>query len=66
MKALLRRFLGRFYWVNYSNGFTYKGAWKNGVFNGPGQLKYANGTTFQGIFSNGLKHGSGVLLSSSG
>ena len=66
MKALLRRLFGRFYWVKHSKSLNYKGAWKNGVFNGPGQLKYANGTTFRGTFSNGLKHGSGVLLSSSG
>lgn len=66
MKNLVRRLFGRFYWVTYSSALSYKGLWKNGLFEGQGELKYSNGTKFSGTFSNGLKHGKGILVSSSG
>ncbi|MAT87801.1 MAG: hypothetical protein CL532_04555 [Aestuariivita sp.] len=66
MKNLTRRLLGRFYWVTYSSALSYKGAWKNGLFDGKGELKYSNGTHFSGTFFKGHKHGKGTLVSSGG
>ena len=65
MKNLVRRLFGQFCWVTYSSALSYKGSWKNDLFEGQGELKYSNGTKFSGTFSNGLKHGTGILVSSS-
>ena len=66
MKNLTRYLFGRFYWVSHSKVLIYKGAWKNGVFNGFGRLKYINGSTYKGYFKNGIRHGTGTYRSGSG
>ena len=66
MKNLVRRLLGRFYWVTYSSTLSYKGSWKNGLFEGQGELKYSNATNFIDTLTKGFKHGKGILVSSSG
>ena len=39
---------------------------KNGLFEGKGQLIYKDGTVYDGEFVNGKKNGNGILLSNSG
>lgn len=58
--------MGQFYWVTYSSTLSYKGSWKNGLFEGQGELKYSNGSNFIGTFTKGFKHGKGILVSSTG
>lgn len=40
----------------------YRGKWKNGVKEGPGQETFPDGTTFSGGFSKNLKNGSGKFF----
>ena len=52
--------------VQLPDGAVYKGEYKNGLFNGKGQLVWSNGDLYQGEFENGLKHGTGKETLASG
>lgn len=39
--------------------FVYNGEFRNGVFNGYGEVKWTNGDSYKGNFLNGLFHGEG-------
>ena len=58
--------MGQCYWVTYSSTLSYKGSWKNGLFEGQGELKYSNATNFIDTLTKGFKHGKGILVSSTG
>ena len=66
MKNILKYLFGRYFWIRYSANLQYKGSWKNGRFNGRGNLKYKNGNSFTGFFKDGAKHGYGSLISVNG
>lgn len=42
--------------------WVYKGKWKNGVKEGPGEESYPDGTVFKGNFKEGVKDGEGTLI----
>lgn len=50
----------------YSNGVTYSGEFKDGIFHGAGEMTYANGDTFVGQFVNGASDGQGQVFNASG
>lgn len=52
--------------MEYSNGDTYKGNWKNGKCHGEGTMTYANGDVYSGEWANGEKNGFGVYTWSDG
>lgn len=52
--------------VQLPDGAVFKGGYKNGLFNGKGQLVWSNGDRYQGEFKNGLKNGVGKEVLASG
>ncbi len=62
----MRYIFGRFFWVNVSEVAKYRGAWKNGLFNGLGRLIYKNGSEYNGFLKNGIRHGEGNFKSITG
>ena len=49
---------GELKWIN---GDNYKGNFKDGIFNGYGNIKINNGSEYEGNFLNGLYNGRGVF-----
>ena len=45
----------------WSDGFTYEGAFRNGVYDGQGVLRLGDRRIYSGRFTAGLYHGRGVL-----
>ena len=52
--------------VQVPDGAIYKGSYKNGLFDGTGELVWSNGDFYRGEFKNGLKHGEGKEVFVSG
>jgi len=52
--------------VQLPDGAVYKGEYKNGLFDGEGQLVWSNGNRYVGEFRQGLKHGKGRDMLASG
>ena len=52
--------------MNYTDGSTYTGEWKNGKRHGKGTLVYADGRKYEGPFENDCFHGKGTLTLSDG
>lgn len=52
--------------VQLPDGAVYKGGYKNGLFDGEGQLAWSNGDRYQGEFKNGFKHGEGKDILANG
>ena len=53
--------------MEYADGGSYDGAWKNGRMHGPGRVQYANGHVYQGQFVEGYKSGAdGVYMEPDG
>jgi hypothetical protein len=50
----------------WSNGETYEGELKNGLFEGMGIYFWSDGSAYSGQWKGGLKHGQGILLNSYG
>jgi hypothetical protein len=50
----------------YSNGVTYSGEFKDGIFHGAGEMTYANGNTFVGQYVNGWSEGKGRTFNAEG
>lgn len=50
----------------YSNGATYSGEFRNGVFDGSGEMTFANGDKFVGQYVNGYQDGRGQTFNSQG
>lgn len=50
----------------YSNGVTYSGGFKDGIFHGAGEMTYANGNTFVGQYVNGWSEGKGRTFNAEG
>lgn len=50
----------------YSNGVTYSGEFKDGIFHGAGEMTYANGDTFVGQYVNGWSEGKGRTFNAEG
>ena len=42
-------------------GVKYTGGFKDGKFDGEGELVYTNGDRFKGLFSGGMRNGKGVF-----
>lgn len=49
-----------------SNGDTYIGEFKDGLYHGKGQFNDKDGNVFDGEFQNGKKEGTGVLIKRNG
>lgn len=52
--------------VSFPNGDTYRGSFKNGLFDGDGVYTYANGDRYEGEFQNDMKSGKGTFTFVSG
>lgn len=52
--------------VSFPNGDMYKGAFKNGLFNGWGVYSFGNGDRYEGDFENDMKNGKGTFLYKNG
>jgi len=52
--------------VNYPNGDSYRGTFKNGLFDGWGVYNYANGDAYEGEYRGDVKNGNGTFTYSSG
>lgn len=50
----------------YSNGTSYEGDYRNGLFNGEGTLTYSDGSIYEGNFVNGVIEGEGKYTTSNG
>lgn len=50
----------------YSNGVTYSGEFRDGIFHGAGEMTYANGNKFVGQFVNGYSDGKGRTFNAQG
>lgn len=42
--------------MNYADGRTYKGRWKNGQWHGNGKATYPNGDTYEGMYHQDQRH----------
>jgi hypothetical protein len=51
--------------IHFSDGSSYEGDMKNGLFCGKGMFLYANGDYYEGDFENHLYHGEGKLMKKS-
>ena len=47
--------------MEYKDGGTYEGEWKNDKKEGKGIYKYKNGDIYEGYFKNDIKDGKGYI-----
>jgi hypothetical protein len=46
--------------VRFTDGRSYVGSWRDGVFDGYGMLQWPDGSSYEGSFRAGLRHGVGT------
>ena len=52
--------------MTYSDGYIYKGNWKNGIQEGEGEEIFPNGSVYTGMFKNNQRHGNGYIKMENG
>lgn len=52
--------------VSFPNGDRYKGNFRDGLFDGWGELAYKNGDRYEGYFKNDIKSGEGIYTFANG
>lgn len=52
--------------MKYSNGETYDGEWKEGIFDGQGTYTWLNGSSYSGGYRRGEEDGKGTFTDGNG